>query len=134
MMEFEPWAQHDGGPAPRRKGYLTIGYHPSGGIVHAGEDISPNWPGWFWRLKRVRVGLFRWATRPVCDDPAYAPIMEYRYLKPPRASVRTAEELITEITNPAPAGSPAGAHPATSLVGQTAGRRVSSPGLFGEGE
>ena len=140
MMEFEPWVQHDGGPAPRRQGHVVVAYAPSDGRVHLGDTITQTWPGWFWRMKRVRTGFLRWEVRPVCYDSAYAPIIAYRFLKPPRATVSTAEELINEISDPAiSVGSLAGAHPASqpaapqSGCGDTSlldsGRRWSSPGL-----
>jgi hypothetical protein len=44
--------------------------------------MSPDWPGFFWRWKRVRVSWFRTELRRVCDQPDYAPIIRYRIRKP----------------------------------------------------
>ena len=47
-----------------------------------GSSITLSWPGFFWRWKRVRVGWFRKEWRRVCDNPAYAPIIAYRFGRP----------------------------------------------------
>ncbi|MDA3888980.1 MAG: hypothetical protein PF443_09320 [Allgaiera sp.] len=110
--EFERWKHHDGGPAPRRTGFLEVRYEHPGIQLRPDASFDQDFPGWLWHHRRVRVGLFRWKVRPVCDEPLYAPIIAYRFRKPPRASVETVAEMMHEITHPAvPAASPAGAHP-----------------------
>lgn len=129
MSIYEPWKKHDGHAQPRRNGPMQVHIIGDGKRPSEGETCG-NIPNWHWRMKRVRTGLLRWETRPVCDDPAYAPIVAYRFMKPPRASVETVEELLHEITHPAPVGSPAGAQPVSSLLAP--GRCDSAPsGLFG---
>lgn len=113
--EWEDPIEHDGGPAPRRYGTCVLSF-PRDDLIkpEAGVPVKRIWPGWSWRMRRVRIGMFRSVLRPVCDNPAYSPILAYRFRKPPRATVSTAAELIRECTHPL-TGSPAGAYPASSL-------------------
>lgn len=72
------WVKHDGSRPTYQKPDGTIitmrflgdGLRPQG-------QVSLQWPGWYWRLKDVRTGWFKTERRPVCDDPAYAPIIAY---------------------------------------------------------
>lgn len=82
------WIRADGAGGPRITHRQTIEFaydltETFGKITTAGVDcISPSYPGFFWRWKRVRTGWFKSEMRRVCDDPSYAPIRAYRLQKP----------------------------------------------------
>lgn len=44
--------------------------------------INADWPGFFWRWEKQRIGWFRRGLVRVCDNPAYAPIIGYRIRRP----------------------------------------------------
>ena len=82
--EWGPWIEHDGAEPqglPRRANIqvavLADGISPEDGTV-----VFQDHPSFFWRWRRVRTGWFRSELRPVCDDPAYAPIIAYRIRRP----------------------------------------------------
>lgn len=93
------WIMHDGSGGPRvlHRQIIELSYdlrEADGKVTIEGVDcISPSWPGFFWRWKRVRTGWFKSEMRRICDDPTYAPIRAYR-LKKPRL---TAAERLAEI-------------------------------------
>lgn len=87
MIRWGPWRTHDGGGAPpelRKGDHLeAIVEIDAGGSISPPEHIWKDWPGWFWRKRRMRVpGLAGWFVkgplRAVCDDPAYRAILRYR--------------------------------------------------------
>jgi hypothetical protein len=82
--EWGPWIKHDGAKPifPRHKLRLQIRYYGEGIVPQAFARITDSYPGYFWRWRRVRTGWFRSELRPVCDDPAYAPIIAYRIRRP----------------------------------------------------
>jgi hypothetical protein len=84
--EWGPWIEHDGGPV---RGLIPVPcvlhyrIEPPGILgPEQAKSLSPDWPGFFWRWKRVRIGWFRTELRRVCDQPEYAPIIQYRIRKP----------------------------------------------------
>jgi hypothetical protein len=98
------WIVHDGSGGPRvsHRQNIEIAYdkvEAEGKLTTQGVGcISPSYPGFFWRWKRVRVGWLRYEMRRVCDDPEYAPIKAYR-LQKPRS---TAVSLLTSIVEQPP--------------------------------
>lgn len=98
------WVVCDGSGGPRvsHRQNIEIAYDKAeaeGKLTSRGVDcISPSYPGFFWRWKRVRVGWFKSEMRRVCDDPDYAPIKAYR-LQKPRS---TALDRLTEIVERPP--------------------------------
>lgn len=93
-----PWIEHDGGRVlnPPLKVAVQLEVQ-GGGIWPPTTQISTDWPGFFWRWKSVRDGLFGSRRIRVCDDPAYAPIVRYRFREP-----RALRELREIVANPAP--------------------------------
>lgn len=85
--EWGPWIEHDGasvsGMIPQGA-VLNILSINTGGITAGDIDgpIGLEFPGFFWRWKRVKTGWFRSEVRRVCDDPSYAPVVLYRIRKP----------------------------------------------------
>lgn len=72
------WIKHDGAQPQILPGKCEVKVSGEGIKPGEGSTIDLDYPGFFWRMQRVRVlWLFR-ALRPVCDDPAYAPIVAYR--------------------------------------------------------
>lgn len=97
--EWGPWIDHDGAKgqvAARTQRIQVRTFHceAAGKIfVSDADTITADFPGFFWRWRRVRTGWFRTELRRVCDDPAYAPIAAYRIRKP-RGTVA---DLLSEI-------------------------------------
>lgn len=98
--DWEPWIQHDGAyPPPELEARFQRGARIQ--VVEEIRDLSLItlerdargnlllWPGFYWRWQNVKIGWFRTEKRRVCDDPAYAPIIRYRFRKPPRAAAST---------------------------------------------
>jgi hypothetical protein len=99
--EWGPWVEHDGAEVRSRipaHAVIAIRLGAKGIEPPYFKGISHNWPGFFWRIKRVKTGWFSSEWRPVCDDPAYAPIIAYRIRKP-RGLVML-ENLIAELPEP----------------------------------
>lgn len=89
------WVIHDGARGPVGfTGKIDVRFMAGDLIAPSTAGITDSWPGFFWRWRDVRVGWFRTRRLPVCDDPAYAPILAYRFLPPPR---RAAFELLAGI-------------------------------------
>ena len=85
MEEWGPWIKHDGSGGPEIPDGITAHImveREVEGIGMPPHRISPNWPGFFWRWKRVKRGWFSSELRRVCDDPAYAAIIAYRFRRP----------------------------------------------------
>lgn len=74
------WIAHDGGLPLMSSGRYDV--RSNGGGIQVGASISSNFPGFFWRWRRVRVGWFRTKLVRICDDPTYAPIIAYRRCGP----------------------------------------------------
>lgn len=107
--EWGPWVECDGsgGPMIDDGAAFEVRMDLKGGrdLIGPPDEVNArNWPGFFWRWKRVRTGWFKSELRRVCDDPAYAPIRCYRLRKPPSIAV----QLLTSIVeNPrAPVATP----------------------------
>jgi hypothetical protein len=88
------WIEHDGADPqylPRIAGMkYRVRFDRRDAYLDHGPSLLPaSAPQWFWRWKRVRVGLFRTELRRVCDEPTCAPILAYRIEKP-----RALQELI----------------------------------------
>jgi hypothetical protein len=84
--DWGPWIEHDGArptvwECRGRDLWVRVAYE--GLRPGVGDTVSPSYPGFYWRWRRVRVGWFRSEWRRVCDDPAYAPIVRYRFSRPP---------------------------------------------------
>ena len=93
-----PWIEHDGGHGPWVDGRRTIQMmFQVGGVTPGGASTTQLWPGFFWRWKTVRKGWFGRQRIRVCDDPAYAPIIRYRFREP-----RAMRDLREIVANPAP--------------------------------
>lgn len=99
MSEWGPEIVHDGArPDGLSDGMrIRIYYSFESGRLTNGEgaEISPDFPGFFWRWKTVRLGLFGRRKIRVCDDPAFRPIVSYR-LRKPRGLVML-EGILTEV-------------------------------------
>jgi hypothetical protein len=97
--EWGPWIELDGAQPLIPLGVsLKVAVLGSGIRPEPGAVVSLSWPGFYWRWRTVRVGLFRSERRRVCDDPSYAPIIRYRIRRP-----RALLELIDLVENlPAP--------------------------------
>ena len=81
--EWGPWIEHDGAGICLPDGsVMQIEIGGPGLVPRGSESVSPNYPGFYWRWKRVKTGWFSSVMRRVCDDPAYAPIIRYRIRKP----------------------------------------------------
>lgn len=107
MSHWSDWTEHDGAaPAMLPDGTPVQLAYDDDRLIRPGEGkaVSPDEPNWFWRWKRVRVGWFRKERRRVCDDPAYSPIIAYRYRRP---SALTLLERIAEEPQPLPDEVPA---------------------------
>ena len=82
--EWTPWIKHDGAEPqglPHRARIRIIAL-ADGISPEVGTVVSQEHPSFFWRWRRVRTGWFRSELRPVCDDPAYAPIIAYCIRRP----------------------------------------------------
>lgn len=77
---------HDGArPVDFRVGCdIIVKYSRESGSVmlEVGDEISAEFPGFYWRWRMVRVGLFGRKRIRVCDDPEFCPIVAYGYHKP----------------------------------------------------
>lgn len=108
MMAAEPWIAHDGagmaGQIPDGA-LVEIKWKGAGIGAPCGAGIGPGWPGWFWRWKRVRLGWFRTALVRVCDDPAYAPIVAYRFRR--ARGMEVLQRIAADPAAPLPASAPA---------------------------
>lgn len=108
------WIKADGfgGPRITHRQTIEIAYdltEASGKITTAGTDcISPSYPGFFWRWKRVRTGWFKCEMRRVCDDPSYAPIKAYRLKKPRSIAATQLAEIAADPYAPPPVINPEG--------------------------
>lgn len=119
-IELGPWIEHDGKyPQPLEDAMpCRIRVKFSGGgrtkspfeQAHDGRDIHS--PCFIWKMRRRP---WPWSEpRPICDDPAYAPIIRYRIGKPkPRAAKTSAQvEMLKAIARqeaepaPEPVGEP----------------------------
>ncbi len=95
--QWGPWIEHDGFtpsiPYNVRVQFIYIG---SGLVPADGEEVyCAAYPGFFWRWRTIRAGIFRTEKRRVCDDPAYAPIIRYRIRKP--IGLTILESLLTSL-------------------------------------
>lgn len=90
MIEWGPWIEHDGArPASWSK---TAGWpYVQLQVLSGGRDLrtksadgmtGPDDPRFYWRWRRVRTRWFISELRRVCDDPAYAPAIRYRFGRP----------------------------------------------------
>lgn len=84
--EWTDWIEHDGGRPNIPKQWVAIqtrfggqGIEPPDAV--AGDAVL-DLPNFYWRWQTVKTGWFRKERRRVCDDPAYAPIIRYRFRKP----------------------------------------------------
>lgn len=100
-MEYGDWIKHDGGRGPTWTGPISLMAEGTGSVGPPDEIITPDFPGFFWRWKRVRTGWFRSELRRVCDDPTYAPVIAYRF---PRS--RHVAALIALAADPPPLSEP----------------------------
>lgn len=77
------WIKHDGAEPiiPDGAEIQMMFDITCGGHSHDDGSIRFDHPCWYWRWKRVRVDWFRTARRRVCDNPAYAPIVAYRFCR-----------------------------------------------------
>lgn len=102
--EWGPWVFCDGagGPSVSHDQIIQLRYlkdDAAGKItIPAADYVYSDFPGFFWRWKRVRVGWLKFERRRVCDDPDFAPVHAYRLLNPPAASV----SLLTSIVEQPP--------------------------------
>lgn len=88
--DWGPWIEHDGAsPQIPNGSVIEVTTIMPGIAVAAGTTVGFDFPGFYWRWKRVRVGWFWTERRRVCDDPTYAPIAHYRLRR-----YRAASELI----------------------------------------
>lgn len=103
MIEWGPLIKHDGAEpvwektATRIERWIDL----KPGLIGPSPDgmIDAAWPGFYWRWKVVKTGWFRSERVRVCDDPAYAPIIAYRFGWDRNAAV----EMLREIAaNPPP--------------------------------
>jgi hypothetical protein len=98
--EWGDWEKHDGagGPLVSCNQRIQVRMVPSeaAGKLTADdfEAISPSFPGFFWRWRRVRIGWFKTVLRRVCDDPTYAPIVAYRLRKPRSTGATRLAEIV----------------------------------------
>jgi hypothetical protein len=85
VIEWGPWIEHDGAAPLVPKGCESAVCEAVclGPGVFPGDVVTPQWPGFYWRWRKVRVGWFATEWLRVCDDPAYAPIVRYRFRRPP---------------------------------------------------
>jgi hypothetical protein len=108
------WIMHDGSGGPRvsHKQTIELAYdldETRGKLTSAGlEKITPGYPGFFWRWKRVRVGWFRFVKQRVCYNPAYAPIKAYRLQKPRSTEVDRLADIAADPYAPPPVINPEG--------------------------
>lgn len=82
--EYGDWIEHDGAGAhiPSGASFQVLA-RGTGLVFKDGSFIDASrYPGFFWRWRRVRKGWFGREWVRVCDNPAYAPIIRYRILKP----------------------------------------------------
>ncbi len=99
-LEWGPLIEHDGGMGPQvtHKQPIRLLFDMAGAEGKLTCDhvdiIKPDFPGFYWRWKRVRVGWFKYAMRRVCDDPAYAPVAAYRFAKPRSTAVDRLTEIV----------------------------------------
>lgn len=84
--EWGPWIKHDGAqPTDLPRGArvdLRIDIGTGRIYLRSGDRFDGTYPGFFWRMKPIKAGWFRYKFRRVCDDQAYCPIVEYRIRKP----------------------------------------------------
>lgn len=82
--EYGPWIEHDGAGAQIPSGAsFQVLARGTGLVFKDGAFIDASrYPGFFWRWRRVRKGWFGSELVRVCDNPAYAPIIQYRIRKP----------------------------------------------------
>ena len=88
MDDYGPLIQHDGAapmPILRFSGPVKVQMYWSNESGRISPDEAPatmpgDWPGFYWRWKTERYGLFRLKTRRirVCDNPDFHPIVAYR--------------------------------------------------------
>lgn len=102
-IEWGPWIDHDGkAPFEWQSGLHIWVFQQKGGRSFSPYEMardvrSPDSPCWFWEMKR---GPWPWSTpRPVCHDPAYSPIIRYRWGKP-RARSQAVERLADLVASP----------------------------------
>ena len=103
-MRWGPWISCDGtgwpDAAPRIIG-TAYEVQSDGGGLRPENKITPRWPGLFWRW-HWEGWLFPRRVR-VCDDPAYAPIIRLRWVRPDALEVLralVADPVATPITAP----------------------------------
>lgn len=105
--EYSPWFEHDGAKPemwlPLSEGWSVI----QANIIALDADlikpsdttgIYQDFPGFFWRWRTVKTGIFRSERRAICDDPAYAPIRRYRFcrIKPPSVAIARLAEIASD--------------------------------------
>lgn len=79
--EWSPWIEHDGGVpllptyGPVHMRWVSIG---RGRTAPSSIPMSDTWPGFYWSWQEAPDGCHR----RVCCDPAYAPIVRYRFRRP----------------------------------------------------
>jgi hypothetical protein len=110
--DFENWITHDGArpeievPAKIRVAYVSADLDE--GLITAVSNITPNWPGFYWRWQRVRISWYRSMLRRVCDDPAYAPIAKYVVLRRRSAAAEQLAAISADPYTPPPVVGPEG--------------------------
>ena len=84
-MTHSDWIEHDGGQ-PRhwqsgKRVTLWIGALPETGLRYPQPDetVTPDHPCFHWHWRTIRTGWFKRETVRVCNDPAYAPVVAYRF-------------------------------------------------------
>lgn len=99
-MPWGPWINCDGAGMPdcvtiparvEMRVEVNAGRHPA-----PGQNIV-DWPGFWWRWRRVRDGLFSTRRARVCDDPAFAPVVAIRVWRPDAL-----DQLLALVANPPP--------------------------------
>ena len=81
--EWGPLIKHDGAAPlhlPKCDCTILVRFHGRGDTCDG--PLARTAPNWFWRWQWVWTGWFRRELRPVCDDPAFAPIISYRIKRP----------------------------------------------------
>lgn len=83
-MSWGPWLDCDGAGLPQGvpDGTFDAQASMAGPGLWPSGSTARDWPGLFWRWRRVRAGWFSTRMVRVCDDPAYAPIIALRIRQP----------------------------------------------------
>jgi hypothetical protein len=78
----------------------------SDGLIKPVTDtlVYANYPGFYWRWCSVRTGWFKREQRRICDDPAYAPIIAYRFSRDTgtESGMKVLQQILRDVERLAP--------------------------------